>query len=151
FLDQPVAAGVDLFRTETNRDESSFNQSRLGGGLRASYDIQEYLRQTWRYRYTHSDVFDVDSDASLAIKQSKGTSDSSLIGQDLIYDRRDSRFDPRTGYYLQLSTDFSGLGGNVFYTAHELYGGYYYTFGPDLTASFEGQAGYIHGIDQDVR
>jgi outer membrane protein insertion porin family len=149
FMDEPIAAGVDLFRTETDRDESSFQQSRLGGGLRASYDIQEFLRQTWRYRYTHSDVFDIDDDASLAIQQQKGTSDSSLIGQDLIYDRRDSRFDPRTGYYLQLSTDFSGLGGDVYYASQEVYAGYYYTFGGDLTASVEGQAGYIHGLFGD--
>ena len=149
FLDLPLAAGVDLFRTQTERDESSFEQSQLGGGLRASYDIQEYLRQTWRYRYTVQDIYNVDNDASLAIQQSKGVSYSSLIGNDLIYDRRDSRFDPRTGYYLQLSNDFSGLGGDVFYSSHQLYAGYYYTFGGDLTASVEGQAGYIHGLFGD--
>jgi outer membrane protein insertion porin family len=151
FMDEPIAAGVDLFRTETDRTESSFQQSRLGGGVRASYDIQEYLRQTWRYSFSRDDIFDVDNDASLAIQQSKGVSYKSLIGQDLIYDKRDSRFDPREGYYLQLSNDFAGLGGDVLYTAHELYGGYYYTFGGDLTASFEGQVGYIHGLGENVR
>jgi outer membrane protein insertion porin family len=151
FMDEPIAAGVDLFRTETQRSESSFQQSRLGGGFRAAYDIQEYLRQTWRYRFTDSHVFNVDNDASIAIKQQKGTSYSSLIGQDLIYDRRDSRFDPHSGYYLQLSTDFSGLGGDVYYVAHEVYAGYYYTFLGDVTASVEGQVGYIRGLGEDVR
>jgi len=149
FMDLPIAAGVDLFRTQTDRSESNFEESRLGGGFRVGYDVQEYLRQTWRYRLSYNKVFDVDNDASLAIKQQKGDSLSSLVGQDLIYDRRDNRFDPRTGYYLQLSTDFSGLGGDVFYTAHEVYAGYYYTFLGDLTASFEGQAGYIRGINGD--
>jgi outer membrane protein insertion porin family len=152
FMDEPIAAGVDAFRTETDRSESSFQQSRLGGGLRAAYDIQEYLRQTWRYRFTRNDIYDVDNDASLAIKQQKGVSYSSLVGQDLIYDRRDNRFDPRTGYYLQLSTDFSGLGGDVYYAAGEVYGGYYYTFLGDITASAEGQVGYIQGVfGDDVR
>lgn len=151
FLDMPLAAGIDAFRTETNRTESSFNQSRLGGGLRAGYDISEYLRQSWRYQFSRNNVFDVDSDASVAIKEQKGVSYKSMIGQDLIYDRRDNRFDPHEGYYAQVSTDLAGIGGDVRYVSAELYGGYYYPVTDEVTASFEGQVGHIQGIADDVR
>src|SRR5690606_2590113 len=34
FLDRPLAAGIDLFRTEIDRRESSFDEKNLGGGFR---------------------------------------------------------------------------------------------------------------------
>lgn len=151
FMDMPLSAGVDAFRTETKRTESSFDQSRLGGGVRAGYDISEYLRQSWRYQFSRNNVFDVDNDASAAIKQQEGISYKSMIGQDLTYDRRDNRFDPREGYYVQVSTDLAGLGGDVRYAAAELYAGYYYPVTDNVTASVEGQVGHIQGIADDVR
>lgn len=151
FQDQELAAGFDIFRTETNRSESNFEQSRTGFALRAGYNIDEYLRQTWRYRFSRDNIFDVENDASLAIQEQEGVSYVSSIGQDLIYDRRDSRFDPHEGYYLQHSTEVAGLGGDVRYIKSVVFGGYYYPVTDSVTASLEGQAGHIHGLGQDVR
>ena len=49
FLDKNLAAGFDLFATDTEQDESSFDEQRIGGGLRAGYDLYENIRQVWRY------------------------------------------------------------------------------------------------------
>lgn len=151
FMDRDLSAGFDVFRTETSRDESNFNQSRTGFALRSGYNLGEYLRQTVRYRFSRDNIFDVDNDASLAIQEQDGVSYVSSIGQDLIYDRRDSRFDPHEGYYLQWSNELAGLGGDVRYIKAVALAGYYYPVTDMVTASFEGQAGSIHGLGQDVR
>ena len=151
FLDRPLAAGFDLFRTETNRRESSFDETNLGGGLRLGYDITELLRQTLRYTISRNEITDIDSDASVAIQQQRGTTISSVIGQDLIYDRRDNRLDPREGYFLRLRNDLAGLGGDVSYLRSRFGAGYYQPIGGDFVASVLGEVGYVFGIGEDVR
>jgi len=151
FLDRDLSAGFDIFRTETNRTESNFDQSRTGFALRSGYNVSEYWRQTLRYRFSRDDIFDVDNDASLAIQEQEGVSYISSIGSDLTYDRRDSRFDPHSGYYLQFSNELAGLGGDVRYFKSVVNAGYYYPVTDSVTASLEGQAGHIKGLGQDVR
>ena len=151
FLDRNLQAGFDIFRTETDRDESSFDQKSLGFGLRAGYEITEYLRHTVRYGLTQDKIFDVDSDASLAIKQQEGTSVSSVLGHTLAYDLRDSRFDPHEGYYLSLSNDLAGLGGDVSYFRTRVGAAYYYPIDDDVTFGATAEGGYVVGINDDVR
>jgi len=151
FLDRNLAAGIDLFRTETDRDESSFDQKSLGFGLRAGYELTEYLRHTVRYGLSQDEIFDVDDDATLAIKQSEGETISSVVGHTLSYDRRDSRFDPREGYFFNFTNDLAGLGGDVHYLRTRTAGGYYHPLTDDVTVGISAQAGYIFGFDEDVR
>jgi outer membrane protein insertion porin family len=151
FLDRNLAAGFDVFRTETDRDESSFDQKSLGFGLRAGYEITEYLRHTVRYGLSEDEIFDIDSDASLAIQQQRGTTISSVVGHTLSYDRRDSRFDPHEGYYLTFSNDIAGLGGDVHYLRTRAGAAYYYPLDDDVTVGVTAEAGHIFGFDEDVR
>jgi len=152
FLDKELAAGFDLFRIRLDRQQSSFEEENLGGGLRAGYDITEYLRQTWRYTLAQNKIFNVDNNASLAIQQQSGTAIESVIGQDLIYDIRDNRFDPHEGYYLRMRNDFAGLGGDVKYARQRLGAGYYIPIGEELTAALVGEIGHVNAFGgEDVR
>lgn len=151
FLDKNLQAGFDIFRTETDRDESSFDQKSLGFGLRAGYEITEYLRHTLRYGLSQDEIFDIDDDASVAIKQQKGTTVSSVVGHTLAYDRRDSRFDPHEGYYLSLSNDVAGLGGDVSYFRTRVGAAYYLPLDDDVTLGVTAETGHVFGIDDDVR
>lgn len=152
FLDRPLAAGIDLFRTEIDRRESSFDEKNLGGGFRFGYDITEYLRQTVRYTLSQNEIVDVDDDASLAIRQQEGETISSVVGQSLTYDRRDNRFNPTEGYYLNLRNDVAGLGGDVKYLRTRVGAAYYLPLTEDLIASVSGEVGYIFGFGgEDVR
>ncbi|WP_119458882.1 outer membrane protein assembly factor BamA [Rhodospirillaceae bacterium SYSU D60014] len=151
FLDREIAAGFDLFRTEIDRRESSYDEKNLGGGVRAGYEVSEFLRQTLRYTLSENEITDVQDDASLAIKQQEGATISSVVGQELVYDRRNSRFDPTEGYFVRLRNDFAGVGGDVSYLRNRLSAGYYLPVWEDLVASVSGEVGYIFGIDDDVR
>jgi len=151
FLDRNLAAGFDVFRTESDRDESSFDQKSLGFGLRAGYEITEYLRHTLRYGLSEDEIFDIDSDASLAIQQQRGKTVASVIGHTLSYDRRDSRFDPHDGYYLTFANDVAGLGGDVHYLRTRGGAAYYQPLTDDVTAGVTAEVGHIFGFDEDVR
>ena len=151
FLDRNLAAGIDLFATEQQQDESSFDLSRQGGALRAGYQVTERLRQVWRYTLARRDINDVDADASSVIRDEEGVRIESSITQELAFDARDSRFDPRSGYLAGFSTQFAGLGGDVSFLKTTLEGGYYLPLGEDLTLAFLGEAGNITGIGEDTR
>jgi outer membrane protein insertion porin family len=69
----------------------------------------------------------------------------------LLYDKRDNRLQPTSGYYASYSTDVAGLGGQVFFVRNGLNGGYYYPIAPNWVASATGETGYILGLGQGVR
>jgi outer membrane protein insertion porin family len=151
FLDKPISAGFDVFRVVTDQKGSSFTEDDMGAGLRAGYDIAEYLRQTWHYTFTRTDIQNVDKHAALAIQDEEGVSYSSVIGQELVYDRRDSRVDPQSGYYIRLRNDIAGIGGDTFYIRTRIGGGYYLPLWEKSNIAFTGEIGDIEGLGQGVR
>jgi outer membrane protein insertion porin family len=116
FLDRNLAAGVDLFYITRNLTESSgYREKRVGMALRAGYEFNERVRQSWAYSLVQRDIFDITSDASRFIREQEGQTLLSQIGTTLSYDVRDSRLEPRSGYIIRVGTDVAGLGGDVAY------------------------------------
>ncbi len=152
FLDRNIAAGFDIFEIKTSPTASFFSgiippyeQFSYGGSLRTGYQITDNLRQTLKYTARSDDITDIQSDASLFIALQAGQHLTSEIGQVLLYDRRDDRIDPTSGYYASLGTDFAGLGFGVDYMRGKVNFGYYYSVAPEWVLSFTGEAGTIVG------
>jgi len=152
FLERNLAAGFDIFViNQNNQLIGQYNQFSYGGTLRAGYQINEQLRQTLKYTLREDTITDVASTASIFIKDEAGTRVTSLIGQTLLYDKRDNRLDPTGGYFAQLATDLAGLGGDVRYFRAVVSTGYYYSVAPRWVVSLTTQTGAILGLDDDVR
>jgi len=152
FLDRNLSAGVDLFHiTEDNTSISSYTSIRSGGGLRLGYEINERWSQRLRYTLRQDDIEGADASASLVIQQQEGTTLTSLVGQDLIYDRRDSRIDPRSGFFARISADYAGLGGDLNYVRGRLSSGIYVPVTDDIVASLTATGGIVHGLDEPIR
>ena len=154
FLDKNIAAGFDLFEIQTSPTQSFFSgitptfvQFSYGGALRAGYQVTESLRQTWKYTARSDQIKDVQDDASLFIQLAAGTHLTSSIGQVLLYDKRDNRIDPTSGYYVSLGNDIAGIGFGVDYLRNKIAGGYYYPVAPEWVLSFTGEAGDIFGYN----
>ncbi|MQX37357.1 outer membrane protein assembly factor BamA [Roseospira navarrensis] len=157
FLGRPISAGVDLFATEQDlEDESSYEVRKQGGALRFGYRYSDNLRHDFKYTLQRQEIFNVDDDASLFIRQQDGTEVLSMIGQALTYDTRDSRLIPTEGYRLRLSNDIAGLGGDAQFLRADVEASYYYPLGDELNWSPEwvigvrGHAGYMVGLGKDV-
>jgi outer membrane protein insertion porin family len=152
FLDSNIAAGLDLFEIKTSPTASFFSgiapvyqQFSYGGALRAGYQLTENLRQTLKYTARSDDITDVQSGASPFILLQAGTHLTSSIGQVLLYDRRDNRIDPTSGWYASLGTDFAGIGFGVQYVRSKIAAGYYYPIAPGWVLGLTGEAGDIFG------
>ncbi len=154
FLGHELATGFDLFRnTRDQRDESSFDSDTKGLVLRSSYPITEHLNHTLRYTIRNDEITNVQSDASLFIQQQEGINLTSMIGHVLLWDHRDNRFEPTSGYFSRFSQDFAGLGGDSKFVRHEVKAGQYWPFfAKEVVLSTTGKVGNITGwSDSDVR
>jgi outer membrane protein insertion porin family len=151
FLDRNLAAGIDIFNIRVNRSESSFDEKNLGGGVRFGWEWAEFLRQNVRYTLSRDKIFNIEAGAPIGIVQQQGTTISSVVGQDITYDRRDSRANPTEGYILRLRNDVAGLGGDTHFLRSRLSAGYYLPITDSIIASVSGEVGYIFGFNEDVR
>ena len=152
FLDKEVSAGFDVFRTVRDlQSESSFDRESLGFSLRAGYRITDPLSQSWKYTLRQDEITDVPNDASVAIKEQEGEFVTSSIGQTLLYDKRDSRFSPTEGYFIEVENTLAGFGGDSRYLRNEVTSATYYSIAERWVLSVGGGGGYIIGIDDDIR
>ncbi len=152
FLDRNLSAGFDTFYRVIDREsESSFDEKNIGGGIRFGWEWAEFLRQTVRYTLSNDTIENVKVNASPAIQQQAGTSLSSVIGQEISYDRRDNRQTPTEGYVVRYRTDVAGLGGDIRFLRNRVQAAYYHPIFEDVIASATGEIGYIFGFNQDVR
>ena len=152
FFDRDISAGVDLFKQERdNSDESSFTSKRLGVGFRLGYEINEEWRQRLRYIVRKDEIAEVDDGASFFIRQQEGKSTTSMIGQDLTLDLRNSKIDPTSGYLSRISTDIAGLGGAAKYLRARLENTYHYQIATNWVFHLIGEAGHMVDFGEDIR
>ncbi len=150
FLDREMAAGFDLFALQRNNQAfAGYDQVSYGGALRAGYQFNEALRQTLSYTLREDVVKNVQPGTSVYIADQAGSRLASIVGQVLLYDKRNSPLKATSGYFGQISDDLAGLGGSVKFFRTAVSGGYYYPFAPNWTGSVTGEAGFIHGYDGD--
>lgn len=152
LFDSNVAAGLDLFKVNRNfQREASYDVDSYGGTVRARYELSENLRHTVRVFARSETIQNVSSNASRFIREQVGTFNTYGPGHDLIYDRRDDRFDPTDGYFIRLSQDLAGFGGDSNWLRNRLSAGAYYPFTEDFIGSLTSESGYVYDMDQPVR
>ncbi len=155
FMDYNLSAGIDFFHTTSdNSDYSSYDYKTTGGVVRFGWDYTDALRQVVRYTLRQDNITDVDDDAAISIKKmaDEGKTVVSMIGQELIYDKRDSRLNPTTGYYTSLGADLAGLGGDSKFYRVNFTGIRYFSVAEDVVFSLRADGGRIWGYgNQNVR
>ena len=151
FLGREVSAGFDIFRTQTDlQDTRSHDFEEVGLALRSGYPITEALSQGWTYGFKQTEITDVDVSASQLIKDQSGSELLSQVSHVLTYDRRDSRVRPTDGYFVRLNNDVAGLGGSVRHLRNAVTAGTFYTLADQWILSVTGTAGHIIGLGEDV-
>jgi outer membrane protein insertion porin family len=152
FLNRELAAGFDIFALQRDYTQfAGYIETSYGASLRTGYQFNEALRQTLSYTIRSDTVSDIIAGASPFIVAQQGTRLASIVSQVLLYDKRDSRLQPTSGYYGSYSTDVAGLGGQVYFLRNGFNGGYYYPIATNWVASATGEAGYVMGLGEGVR
>ena len=153
FMGRRLAAGVDIFRTTRDyQDEGSYDESSIGGRLRLGWNYTDDLSHYVRYTLREDEIKKVDPYASQYIKDEQGKYIGSVIGQTFVYDKRDSKYNTKEGYYLSFGHDVAGLGGNEKYLKFDTRAQQYYTVADYYTFKLFFNAGVIDAYgDERVR
>lgn len=153
FLDRRLSAGADIFyNDESFQDESSYDSYSMGGRLRMGWNYTDNLYQMVRYTLREDEIKNVKDYASYYIKKEEGKSTGSVIGQTLVYDKRDNAYRTKEGYYLSFGNDIAGLGGDEKYFKFDVRALKYYTLSDYWTFKFFANGGYVVGYGgEDVR
>ena len=153
FLGRRLSAGFDLFyQTEDYQDESNYDMDTYGGRVRFGWNYTDDLSQYVRYTLKEDNIKNISKSASDYIKREKGKAVDSVIGQTIVYDKRDNVMKPREGYYLSFGNDISGLGGDDKYLKFDAKAYQFYTLADYYTFKFFINGGIVNGYGgEDVR
>lgn len=148
FLDRDLAIGFDLFRRETdNQDSSSFDIVNTGFQPRVSFPLGRFSRLSPRYRISLDEIVDVPDDASPLIQTDRGEAITSSLGYEFVYDRRNDATEPKDGFIARFEQDFAGLGGDARYIKTEAsIKGFTTLFSDDIVGSLELAGGSINSF-----
>jgi outer membrane protein insertion porin family len=153
FLDRNLAAGFDAFyKTVDFQSVASFSETDAGGDVRLGFPIADNTQLGLRYKFENEDIFNVQNNASLAVKQAAGSVNVSSLGYTVAYDTRNLPQAPTSGVFASFSQDFAGIGGDVDYLRSVVDARGYYPITNKITLVGRAQAGDILGWGgQDVR
>jgi outer membrane protein insertion porin family len=144
FMDRPVAAGFDLFRTTNDRQNiASYSDASIGFALRAGWSYTEHTSQTVRYTLRDTNIYNVQPFASPVVQSQAGESLTSEVSETLAWDTRDQRLNPTKGFLLRNTIAVAGLGGDNYYFRTTADATFYQQIVEDFVASISGSVGYI--------
>lgn len=150
FMGRNMSAGFDIFFKQSDRgSESSFDSKNIGGAVRFGIPLNENWSLGTSYRITRQEIFNVQGDASPAIKDAEGETLVSAINYSLVYDTRNNIKNPSRGYYFSLSQELAGVGGNVNYLRTRADARAFYPIRKRMTLAARVQAGNIIGYGGD--
>ena len=171
FLDRHLAAGFDLFSRNTNNSQFTLYENFVTGGtLRIGIPFTDEISLTPRYSLYQTRIkipnttkqpyddctFPIATftngnclsnlEASNAIKESRGSRLTSLVGTTLVYNTLDNPKDPHTGIFAELLGDFAGLGGKSHFVRVTGDASYYHEFFDDVVGFAKIQGGVIKAV-----
>ncbi len=111
LFDIPLRAGFDIYDREREFDD--FTEERLGGDVRASYPLAEFVTLSGLYRLENVTITDIAEDASDELKKQIGDKLNSVIELSLSRDTRDNIFEPSSGSRHAIDFAFAGVGGDT--------------------------------------
>ncbi len=156
FLGYRLAAGFDVFRSETSSNDN-YDYSEQGFTLRVTAPITEDLATTFRYTYKQIE-YDSDGDDLAELSPiyqdlvDHGKYTQSSVAQTLTYNTLDSQTMAREGIYATFTHEFAGLGGDSEFYKISGRARYFHTLSTeaDLIGSIAVGAGHVFGTGDNL-
>jgi outer membrane protein insertion porin family len=147
FLDRPLAAGINLFRVQTDYQQATFEQNQTGGTFTFAFPVSEFSSVQLNYTYETAEVRPFGG-APLVILLAAGTTYGSIFGYSYAYNTLDDARKPTKGIAFSFAQGFAGFGGNLkFIKTQATFAGYKPLFNDAVVGSFTVNSGYITGYD----
>ncbi|MBF0461862.1 MAG: outer membrane protein assembly factor BamA [Magnetococcales bacterium] len=158
FMGKKLSAGFDLFRREMDQTTiSSITEKTTGLALNMGFPISDHLSDMVSYRISETAVHYTGTNVlpkSSIIWQQQAISPylQSMVSNTLTWNYVDNRLTPTDGQIHRLTTEFSGLGGDVQFarvvTDHQFY--YPFDSAKEWVGHLRGRFGVEDGLGGDI-
>ena len=148
LFDRNLLGSFDIFKQDNKYSDIKIEQqgAEFGVGFSAYNDYYHRLGYIIAETQTKTSKTEAASTSG-----DEGALLMSEVSYSLSQDKRDSRIDPREGYYWRLQESVAGLGGDVQYLRTSVKGQYLYPmFYKRAVLGFDAEAGLIDGIGEKV-
>ncbi|NBX68746.1 MAG: outer membrane protein assembly factor BamA [Proteobacteria bacterium] len=113
------SAGGDLYQVRRNvavlEAVNSFEEIKTGSAVKLGHPVYNFMNMFLTYKFEHAYVRPSSIiDKTLYPKEDVNGYTSSVAGN-LVYDKRDDRFDPRDGFFGSITSEYAGLGGDRYF------------------------------------
>jgi outer membrane protein insertion porin family len=147
FLDRPLAAGLQIFKAQTDYQQATYQSDNTGGTMSLNFPVSEYSYVGLNYTYEVAQVAPF-AGAPLEILLAAGSTYGSIFGYSYSYNTLDDARKPTKGIATSFSQGFSGFGGNLkFIKTAASFAGYQSMFNDNVVTSLTINSGYITGYD----
>ncbi len=145
FLDRELAAGFDIYQTQTNFDQATYQSDSTAFVARLGFPISEYSSVSLSYSYQIQNTRPY-AGAPLDVQLAAGSLYGSIIGFTYNYNDLDDVRKPTSGSTFSFSQSMAGFGGNMkFLNTGAVAATYTPMFEGAMVASLQARAGYITG------
>jgi outer membrane protein insertion porin family len=148
--DSRYSFGWDLYSTARSRRE--YDEERAGFALNGGRSLTKFITHTLSIGYENVDVEDVDPTAPAAYQRDEGSHSRPFARYIAKTDRRDNRFLPSEGYFLQALLEYAA--GDVDVAMFQLQGEKYITLleneqGGRHVLALRGELGVVDSVGGD--
>jgi len=156
FLGRRISLSLDVYRRDYKRnDYRAYDSKTTGGSVAFGLPLRDdELRLNLIYRvFDEKLTWKTPTSLSGGLQSSLGRNLTSSIGYSLVYDTRDSKRDPRDGFYVAFAQDFAGVGGNSRYLSTTVDARAYKEILPEwgVIGILRTGGGYLNGLGKDLR
>jgi len=151
FLDQRLSLGFDLFWTEKTYLSDYFDQRDIGGTINLRRPLGDFTDLRLSYTLQQVEIYNIEANASPAIKAEEGDFLQSRITAAVVYDNRDNIQLPTRGHKISLEASLSGevLGGDVDDYVITLSAQKHWKMPFNTIFSLEGAISVVDGLNND--
>ncbi len=146
LFDSKWSLGGGIF-VSNNDTSASYSEKRKGLNVRVGYPVMTFTNLYVTYKLEDTTIKKVD-DPSIDVTLENGIASS--VQTSIVHDRRDDRSDPRKGFFLSYTTEFTGVGGEKKWIKNEAEARGYYPVVGDLIFRSRFYAGKLDEIGRRI-
>lgn len=132
------------------QDVKTFEETKTGFDVKLGHPVLEYTQLYLTYKMENSYVPSSSIIDRSLIPPDTVNGISSGITANVVYDKRDDRFDPREGFYWSLAGEYSGLGGIQRFFRSRVVAKYFHPIVWDFIFRLNLASSHIRGIGRPV-
>jgi outer membrane protein insertion porin family len=156
IFDMPLLFGFDAYnRTRLRRSGLGygFDEVRQGGDIRFGKELTEYLNSSLMYVIENVDISNISEGASSDLMAEEGKNRISKAVLGLVYDNRDSLYNPTKGFLLAGGAECASkfIDGTKEFTKYTANTGIYFTHFSKLVLELKGLAGIADAYGQSTK